>query len=271
MNPVICIEMLHPDIKPEERIKKIKQAGFFWIEFWDWKDKNIELLESRCYQFNVNVANFSGQRQGSLIASDTHQKVFTDLKDAIKVAKKLNCPYLMLLTDELGEGGIVKQNFSEISPKEKYDNILFGLEKIIKLTPDSITLVLEILNTKIDHPGYYLDNMETAVKIVREINHPRLKILADLYHLGVMEHDIKQIIKKYLSEIGYIHIADIPGRHEPGTGSVDWYSILKIIKEKGYHGFVGFEYSPANDSDESLIKIKNLWQYIFPDFAPTAN
>jgi len=212
------------------------------------------------------VANFSGQRQGSLIASDTHQKVLADLKDAIKAANKLNCPYLMLLTDELGEGGIVKQNFSEISPQEKYYNIISILEKAIQLTPDSITLVLEILNTKIDHPGYYLDNMETAVEIVKEINHPRLKILADLYHLGVMDHNIKQIINQYLPEIGYFHIADIPGRHEPGTGSVNWYSILKLIKDKGYKGFIGFEYCPINDSDKSLIKIKNLWSSVFPEY-----
>jgi hydroxypyruvate isomerase len=105
--------------------------------------------------------------------------------------------------------------------------------------------------------------MDTAVKIIREINHPQLKILADLYHLGVMEHDIKQIIKRYLPEIGYIHIADIPGRHEPGTGKIDWKEILELLKAERYDGFVGFEYSPAHDSDESLLQIKNLWESVF--------
>jgi hydroxypyruvate isomerase len=171
----------------------------------------------------------------------------------------------MLLTDELGKEGVVKYNHSELSAKEKYDNIISGLEKAISLTPDCITLVLEILNTKIDHPGYCLDNMDTAIKIIREINHPQLKILADLYHLGVMEHDIKQIIKQYLPEIGYIHIADIPGRHEPGTGKIDWKEILELLKAERYNGFVGFEYSPAYDSDESLLQIKNLWKSVFPE------
>jgi len=265
MKPVICIEMIYPGIKPEEKIEKIKQAGFSWIEFWDWTDKNIDLLYSSCHQFNVKVANFSGQRHGCLIASNTHHEIFFDLKHAIKTAKILNCPYLMLLTDELGEEGVVKYNYTEISAKEKYDNIISGLEKAISLTPGSITLVLEILNTKIDHPGYCLDNMDTAVKIIREINYPQLKILADLYHLGVMGHDIKQIIKQYLPEIGYIHIADIPGRHEPGTGQIDWKEILELLKAERYNGFVGFEYSPAHDSDESLLQIKNLWESVFTE------
>jgi hydroxypyruvate isomerase len=267
MNPVICIEMIYPGIKQEEKITKIKQAGFSWIEFWDWRDKNIKLLHSSCHQLNIKVTNFSGQRKGDLIASATHKQLFADLKEAINVAEKLNCPYLMLLTDELGNGGIVKNNYTSIKPENKYNNIISGLKKAISLTPEPITLVLEILNTKIDHPGYYLDNMENAVKIIREINHPRLKILADLYHLGVMGYNIKQIINQYLPEIGYFHIADIPGRHEPGRGNINWKDILELLKKKGYNGCVGFEYSPAHDSDESLVKIKNLWQSVFPEYS----
>lgn len=264
MKPVICIEMLYTELQLEEKLKAISQAGFSRIEFWDWKDKDLALLYSSCQQYNLKVANFSGQRQGSLIARKTHQKIFSDLEEAVKVAKTLYCPYLMLLTDQLGEGGIVENSYQELSAEEKYYNIISGLEKAIRLTPDSITVILETLNTKIDHPGYYLDNIETAVKIVREIKHPRLKILADLYHLGVMGFNLIQLIEEHYTEIGYFHIADIPGRHEPGTGSIDWQDILQFIKERGYQGFVGFEYSPANDSTESLIKIKNLWQSIFP-------
>jgi len=265
MKPVICIEMLYPELQLGEKLKAISQAGFSWIEFWDWKDKNIALLQSVCQKNQVKVANFSGQRQGSLIARKTHQRIFSELEEAVKVAETLHSPYLMLLTDQLGEGGVVENSYQELGPEEKYYNIISGLEKVIRLTPDSITLILETLNTKIDHPGYYLDNIDTAVKIVREIKHPRLKILADLYHLGVMGFNLKQMIKKHLAEIGYFHIADIPGRHEPGTGSINWQDILQFIKKRGYHGFVGFEYSPANNSTESLLKIKTLWKSIFPE------
>jgi hydroxypyruvate isomerase len=265
MKPAICIEMLYPEFSLEEKIKAITQAGFSYLEFWDWRDKEISLLNSLGQDYNVRVVNFSGQRQGSLIARNTHHKFFSDLKEAITVAQKLNCPHLMLLTDQLGVGGVVENSYPELTKEEKYHHIISGLKKALTLIPDSITLELEALNTKIDHPGYFLDNIATAVKIVQEINHPRLKILADLYHLGVMGFDLKQIITEYLPEIGYFHIADIPGRHEPGTGNIDWYSILQLLKEKGYQGFIGFEYSPAYDSSESLLKIRQLWQSVFPD------
>ena len=266
MQPVICIEMLYPEMKLEEKLSKIKQAGFSLIEFWDWKDKNLTLLPSLCQAYKMKVINFSGQRKGSLIASNTHEKIFSELGEAIKIAEDVDCPNLMLLTNQLGERGIIENSYDKISPEEKYHNIISGLKKAISLTPNSITLLLETLNSKIDHPGYFLDDINTAVKIVREINHPQLKILADLYHLGVMGYDLSQIINKYHSEIGYFHIADIPGRHEPGTGSINWKEILELIQDVGYKGFIGFEYSPAYDSDKSLVKIKNLWQSAFPRY-----
>ena len=266
MKPVICIEMIYPQIKSHEKIVIIKETGFSQIEFWDWKDKNISLFNSLCDKHNMKITNFSGQRKGDLIAISTHKHMLAELKEATKVAEKLGCPNLMLLSNQLEENGRVANSHEEISPEEKYKNIIHGLEKSINLTPDSITLQLETLNTKIDHPGYYLNDIDTAVKIVREINHPRLKILADLYHLGIMGFNLKDIIKKYMPEIGYFHIADIPGRHEPGSGNMNWKEILELIKEEGYEGFVGFEYSPAYDSDESLFKIKNLWQSVVPEY-----
>ena len=264
MKPAICIEMLYPELLLAEKIKEISQVGFPFLEFWDWRDKDIPLINSLDQKYDIKVVNFSGQRLGSLIASTTHHEVFSDLEEAIRVAQQLNCPNLMLLTDQLGEKGKVENSYPELSPEEKYYNIISALKKAINIIPDSITLLLEILNTRIDHPGYYLHNIDIAFKIIQEINHPHLKILADLYHIGTMGFDLKEVIEKYLPSIGYFHIADIPGRHEPGTGEINWYSILQLLKEKHYQGFIGFEYSPAQDSRESLIKIKHLWQKIFP-------
>jgi|LSQX01.1.fsa_nt_gb hydroxypyruvate isomerase len=266
MKPVICLEMLYPELTIPQKIREISQAGFPYLEFWDWKDKDIPLISSLSQRYNIRVVNFSGQRQGSLISSKTHHKVFSDLEEAIRVAKVLNCPYLMLLTDQLGEGGIVENSYPELTLQEKYHNTITSLKKAIDISPAYITLLVEILNTKVDHPGYYLDDIDTGIKIIREVNHSRLKILADLYHLAVMGFDLKEIIEKYLPDIGYFHIADLPGRHEPGTGIVDWCSILLLLKEKQFNGFVGFEYSPALDSYESLIKIKQLWNAVFPGF-----
>jgi hydroxypyruvate isomerase len=139
-------------------------------------------------------------------------------------------------------------------------SLLFFQDHHFKHIPDDITLVLEPLNTLVDHPGYYLNDIDTASAIVRAVGSPRLKILCDLYHFIVMGADLKKIVTNHLPEIGHFHIADAPGRHEPGTGSVDWMTMLRLIQDRGYTGCVGFEYFPESDSDASLAAIHKLWE-----------
>lgn len=259
MEPVICIEMIYPDLKPAEKIRKISRYGFRYVEFWGWRDKDIPELKSACLENGVRIANFSGHRKGSLVAEVTHELFEKDLCEAISVAHELDCSILMLLSNELGEGGRVENTYPEIPEADKYANLRLGLEKALLSSPEHILLVLEPLNTRIDHPGYFLDSMETAVSLIKEINNPRLKILCDLYHFGVMNCDLNHLIRSNLDLIGYIHIADFPGRHEPGTGSADWLSLLELLENRNYQGYVGFEYSPENDSGDSLLRIRALW------------
>ncbi|MGD9369631.1 MAG: TIM barrel protein, partial [Desulfobacteraceae bacterium] len=197
---------------------------------------------------------------GSPVAKETHTLFLQDLADAVRTAEQLRCQTLMLLTNALNEDGSVTDYFEWIPDAQKYENAVIGLKKALDAAPEEMNFVLEPLNTTIDHPGYYLADMQTAASLVRDVGNPRLKILCDLYHLGVMGSDLKQIITTYLSDIGYFHIADVPGRHEPGTGSEDWKALLRLIQQCGYTGYVGFEFFPLHDSDEALDTIQRLWQ-----------
>ncbi len=260
MKPAICLEMIYPELPITKRIARIAEFGFRYVEFWGWRDKDISRIISACLDSGVRVVNFSGHRKGALVATETHQLFLSELKQAVSVANQIDCSMLMLLTNELGENGIVAQSYDMIPPKEKYRNVCTGLKKALEVTPMDLTLVLEPLNTRIDHPGYYLTDMETAVALIKEINHPRLKILCDLYHCGVMGRDLKALLTMYLDYIGHIHIADFPGRHEPGTGTANWPAVLTLLKEEGYLGYIGFEYAPLKTTEESLKQIQLLWE-----------
>lgn len=260
MKPVICLEPLYPELSAEDKIKRIVAAGFQFVEFWGWRDKNIPALLETCQRHQVEVVNFSGHRAGSPVATDTHALFLEDLVDAVKSAEQLHCKTLMLLTNALNEDGSVTDSFDQIPDQQKYENAVIGLKKALEATPEDINFVLEPLNTSIDHPGYYLADMQTAASLARDVGNPRLKILCDLYHLGVMGSDLEHIITTYLSDIGYFHIADFPGRNEPGTGSGDWGTLLRLIRQSGYAGYVGFEFFPLNDSDDALHAIQRLWQ-----------
>ena len=91
-------------------------------------------------------------------------------------------------------------------------------------------------------------------------NDRRVSVLADLYHLEMMGERWQDVISRHGSSIGYVHIADVPGRHEPGTGTVDWKAVLVALQAAGYDGTVGFEYAPSDDSDRSLDRVAELWK-----------
>jgi hydroxypyruvate isomerase len=262
MEAVICIEMLYPELEPEEKVARIAGHGFSGIEFWGWRDKDVPALLRRCRAEGVRVANFSGHRRGSLVAAATHPVFLEDLREAVSAAQQLHCPTLMLLSNELGEGGRVLERYDQVPAKQKYRNLLDGLKEALKIVPDTISLVLEPLNTLIDHPGYFLADMSTAVSLIEEINSPRLKVLCDLYHLGVMGEDLETVIDRHAGSIGYFHVADFPGRHEPGTGTANWPALIRRIAAAGYSGPIGFEYQPERDSDESLTRIRDLWDTV---------
>ncbi len=259
MEAVICFEMIFQELSPTQKIRRVAAAGFSSVEFWGWRDKDLPALAAACADHRVRVANFSGHRRGSLIAAETHKAFFDDLRDAVAAARTLGCSTLMLLSNELGEGGRVTATFDTLPAERKYANLRDGLRRAVEAVPEDLSLVLEPLNTRIDHPGYFLQDMATAVSLVREVGHPRLKVLCDLYHLGVMGEDLASIIDRDIASIGHFHVADVPGRHEPGTGKLDWLALLRRIRDRGYAGTVGFEYSPLSDSAESLDRIRELW------------
>lgn len=263
MKPVICFEMLFPELDPAEKIRRIADLGFNFVEFWGWRDKDIPAIAAACGKLGVHIANFSGHRRGSLVAKQTHEIFFEELREAVGTAQILQCNTLMLLSNELGESGAAVDPYTEIPPEQKYENAREGLQRALAFLPKDLHLVLEPLNTRIDHPGYWLSDMDTAVQLVRDIGDNRLKILCDLYHLGVMEVDLKMMLKQHIGDVGYIHIADIPSRHEPGTGTVDWQAILSQLAASVYEGSIGFEYSPLGDSALSLRRIRNLWDGVF--------
>jgi hydroxypyruvate isomerase len=260
MKPVICLEPLYPGLTITEKIAHVAGAGFDTVEFWNWRDKSIPELLAGCQQHHVQVSNFAGHRAGSAIAADTHAELLADISGALAAARQLGCRKLMLTTNALNSDGSVVDSYAQIPDAQKYENTLAALRKILAAAPEDIHFVLEPLNIVVDHPGYYLTDMKTAVALVHEIGSPRLQVLCDLYHLGMMGYDPEQIVSDYCADIGHFHIADFPGRHEPGTGSANWLSILLRIQQMGYTGTVGFEYYPQGDSDESLNRVRALWQ-----------
>lgn len=231
----LCIDSIYPKDNLTKKLEKIKQAGFKFIEFWDWRDKDFNLIINS----GLKVSNFSGNRISSLTLDD-QEKVIQEVNASIDAAKRLKCDRIMLLSDILESDGSVKIN--SISSEKKllrlYDNLRILVEAAKKR---DMMLVIEPLNTFKDHKNYFLDNFQTTLELVKLVNSEYLKILYDIYHMQIMEGNILDTLQKYHQFIGYIHIANVPYRCEPWVGELDYKFILKELS-KVYSGFVGFEF-----------------------------
>ena len=131
--------------------------------------------------------------------------------------------------------------------------IIDGLKRVAPIADKhGVNIVIELLNSVCDHPGYYLDSSERMVSIVRAVAHPRIKGLYDIYHAGIMRGNIIEDIRAGLDAIGHFHIAGIPGRHEPMAGEQNYPFICRAIDQAGYKGYIGLEYWPVKPDEESL-------------------
>ena len=136
------------------------------------------------------------------------------------------------------------------------------LKELKKVSEASdIILNIEPLNTLVDHKGYFLKYSSEGFNLVEEVNSKNIKVLYDIYHLQIMQGNIISDIKKNVDLIGHFHIADVPGRHEPGTGEINYKNVYKIIKSLNYTGFIGFEYIPSISTENSLTNVKKIFNF----------
>jgi hydroxypyruvate isomerase len=267
-NICINIEPFFTDLPYVERIKRVRAIGFSAIEMWIYnrtfdgtqltpEAKDIGAISKVAKELQLGIGTFNinsrdGTNGGALIIR-SHQKTFEDrVREGISIAKQLNCKNMTILTGHCVE---------HLSHDRQKKSIIKGLENILKIVEGhEITLLLEALNTSVDHPGYFLDSIDEAADIVKSVGHKHLKLLFDVYHIQVMSGNILQRIEKYLDLIGHIHFAGVPGRHEIFEGELNYLHILRFIEGLNYGEWVGLEYFPRLGSEESLMKTREYLQ-----------
>jgi hydroxypyruvate isomerase len=255
MKSSVCIEMIFTGVPFLERIEKAGQAGFDAIEFWNWDNKDLPAIKTAAEKAGVGIASFQSNLGGTLIHPDHRESFVAGIQKSLGKAQDMGAAALFMLTDELGEDRSVRFQFPELSEEAKYQSVLDGLKMIGPLAEEAgVTLVLEPLNIHVDHPGYFLHRSAAGFDLVRAVDSPRIKLLYDIYHMQVMEGNIIQTLTDNLDVIGHVHVADVPGRHEPGTGELNYANIFAALRKAGYDQYVGFEFEPTVASEEAAAK-----------------
>jgi len=244
----VCIEMVYDDDPFHERLHRTAAAGVDAVEFWDWREKDMDAIAAAADEAGVEVVGCVAG--GELTDPATADDAVATIRESIETAEEHGIPTLIATTGPDQDG---------LDRATQHENIVDVLSRV---APDAeaagVTLALEPLNTAVDHPGYFLTTSDEGFEIVDAVDSPSVKLLYDVYHQQVTEGNVIQTITEHVDLIGHIHVADVPGRHEPGTGELNYENVFAAIDEAGYEGHVGCEFSPTGDPDEAVAAVREL-------------
>lgn len=252
-NPVrlsVCIDMILTEIPFLQRMETVKRLGYPAFEFWEWKNKDVEAILRKKNELGLEIATMMGTGWKQMNSEEARRNFISDIQASLATAKRLGVKTLIVTTG---------MEDKKLSRTEQHANYVAALKAAAPFAEQTqVTLVLEPLNTKVDHPGYFLQTAKEGFEILDEVGSPAVKMLFDIYHHQIMEGNVITDITKNISKIAHFHVADVPGRHEPGTGEINYANVFRAIAASGYQGFVGLEFKPSKSPEQTLTEVLKL-------------
>jgi len=236
----VNIEMWFARLPFLKRIEAAAALGFPAVEFWPLEGKDIDAVADKTAELKIEVAQFTawGFRPG-LNNARNHPEFVKAIEASCKAAKKLRCKLMTVVGGDDQPG---------MSQEKMHENIIAGLKLAAPIAEKhGVVMILEPMNVRVDHKGHCLYGSPPAIRICEEVASPSVKINWDLYHMQITEGDLCGRLRDGWKQVGYLQLADHPGRNEPGTGEVHYNRVLKAAHDLGYRGFVGLECRPREN------------------------
>ena len=232
------------------RFEKTKTAGFEGVEFQFPYDTDIDKLATAVQACGLPVTVFN-HANGDLPKGGAGIAALPGAEDEFKSAIDETCRYadrIKPLNVNILAGWPPEKFPRELCLETLAENLRLAAAALADI---SVGTVVEAVNTR-DRPGYLISSTRQAVAIVERAGHANLKIEYDLYHAQIMEGDLIPTMQEFQRYIGHIQFADTPGRHEPGTGEINFPVVFEAIDEMGFDGYLAAEYHPAGATADSL-------------------
>jgi len=232
-----------------EAIKTVASLGYDAAETYHWKSLDLDKVKATLDETGVELLSMCTSE--FRMTTPEHRQLWLDgLKESCIAAKKLGVK--KLITQVGQDTGAPRE--------EQRASIVAALNEAKPILEEyGVTIMPEPLNTYVNHPGYYLWSSVEGFDIIREVDHPLVKVVYDIYHQQVMEGNIIPNVTNNLDCIAHLHSAGHPGRHELQYGENDYNVIFKAVDEAGYTGACGLEYRPLLDPVESLKEAKRIY------------
>jgi hydroxypyruvate isomerase len=247
----VMLWTVYRDLPFEQRLEKVAEAGYHAVELVDeyepWSEEDFRKANARKRSLRITFDATAGVRG----AADprAREAFLSDLTQLLPVADKLECSAIIVLSGDKVDG---------FSHESQHQNCVETLKRAADIAAkQKVTLLLENIDPE-ENPQYYLTSVAEGFEIVREVGHPHLKFLYDFYHEQIAEGNLIEKLEKNIDHLGLVHIADVPGRHEPGTGEINYANIYRKLAQLKYDRYLAMEFLPSGDPVATLRAAREL-------------
>jgi hydroxypyruvate isomerase len=248
----VMLWTVEPKLPFERRLDIVAQAGYHACqlvnEYKGWSSEDFARAHRKKDALGITFDATSGIN-GSLCDPAQRDATLREIRDHLPHLVELQSPRLILLSGNRVPGLI-------------HDQMHTACVETIRAAADlaaqkNIELLIENIDPE-ENPQYFLTSVDEGCNIVREVQRPNVKFLYDFFHDQIAEGNLIAKLEKNIDVIGLVHIADVPGRHEPGTGEINYPNIFRKLRELHYRGNIAMEYVPTSDTVQSLTTARQL-------------
>lgn len=249
----VNVEMWWTGLPFMERFAKVAELGFPAVEFWPFQGRDIDAIATTCKALGLEVAQFTAWGFKPGMNDPQNEDAFVQtIEEACAVAHRLDCRKMTVVAGD---------DIPGVSQADMHAQVVKALRRAAPIAErERVMLILEPMNVRVDHQGHCLFGSPPTIAICEAVDSEYVKINWDLYHMQITEGDLCGRMKEGFRWIGYLQLADHPGRHEPGTGEVHYNRVLREAHDLGYRDFVGLECHPTDEVEAARrVAAADVW------------
>ncbi|MGI9072176.1 MAG: hydroxypyruvate isomerase family protein [Bryobacteraceae bacterium] len=241
----------------EERLEKVAQAGYKNVElvgeYEHWSEKDFKRANSKRKELGIAFDTTAGLKHGVGDPKD-RKALLADVRHELLIMENIDCPAVIIMSGDVVPG----------MPREvQHQSCIDGLKRAAqliegkKINGQPVRLLLENIDPE-ENPKYYLTSVAEGFQIIRAVDHPQVQLLYDFFHEQIAEGNLIEKLEKNIQFTGLVHIADVPGRHEPGTGEINYGNIYRKLAQLKYDRIVAMEFIPVVDPVSELRHAREI-------------
>jgi hydroxypyruvate isomerase len=237
----------------EQRLEKVSEAGYKCVElvgaeYRKWSEDDFRKANAKRRELGITFDTTAGLAHG--LGDPSQREAFlADLRKELPIMEKIECPSIIVMSGNVVEG---------MAREQQHQSCIEGLKRAVELAQGkNVVLLLENIDPE-ENPKYYLTSVAEGFKIIEAVNHPQVKFCYDFFHEQISEGNLIEKLERNVDKVGLVHIADVPGRHEPGTGEINYENIFRTLARLKYDRVAAMEFLPTGDAVQSLRTAREM-------------